>query len=239
MAAVSDETRLSFTGDGRLIYIDKPYGMSSFGALAHVRYLLSRRLGVRRVKIGHAGTLDPLATGVLVLCTGRKTKEIERLQACGKEYVAGLRLGRTTASFDREHTVDMVYPTGHITRELVEATLPRFIGRIEQVPPHYSACKVGGERSYRLAFAGTPPELAPKLIDIESIELLDFDPKAMTMAIRVACGKGTYIRALVRDIGRALGSGAYMTSLRRTRSGATRVEDCMSLDSVRQWVDGL
>lgn len=234
---VSDEQRLAFTGDGRLIHIDKPYGMSSFGALAHIRYLLSRRLGVKRVKIGHAGTLDPLATGVLVLCTGRKTKDIEQLQACGKEYIAGLRLGRTTASYDREHTVDMVWPTAHITRESIEQTLRQFTGEIDQVPPQYSACKIAGERAYRIVRDGEQAPLTAKRVRIDNIELLDFDPQQMTMNIRVECGKGTYIRALARDIGQALHSGAFLTSLRRTRSGETRVEDCMTLEQARQWID--
>ena len=222
---------------GVIIGIDKPYRMSSFGALAHIRYLISRKLGVKRVKTGHAGTLDPLATGVLLLGTGKATKQIEQLQAHTKEYLATLKLGATTASFDREHTVDFTYPTRHITRQLVEETLPRFVGDIMQVPPAFSACKVDGKRAYHLMRKGRDVELKAKPLKVDEIELLDFNPKEMTMAIRVVCGKGTYIRALARDIGFALGSGAFLTSLRRTRVGEYRVEDCLTLDEFPAWLD--
>lgn len=222
---------------GEIIAIDKPYRLSSFGALARVRYLVSRRIGVKRVKMGHAGTLDPLATGVLILCTGKLTKQVEQFQAHTKEYTATLQLGATTASYDCEHEVDATYPTDHITRELIEQTLRQFVGDIDQVPPTYSACKVGGDRAYKLRRKGRDVELAPKRIHIEEIELTDFDPATMQAKIRVVCGKGTYIRALGRDIGRALGSGAYLTALRRTRVGDVRVEDCLSYDNVEQWLE--
>lgn len=210
--------------------------MSSFGALARVRYLISQRLGVKRVKTGHAGTLDPLATGVLILCTGRATKRIDELQAHTKEYTATLQLGATTASYDMEHPVDATYPTAHITRELIEATLPKFVGEIQQVPPAYSACKVNGDRAYKLMRKGRDVELKPKTLRIDEIELLWFDPEKMQMSIRVVCGKGTYIRALARDIGEALNSGAYLTALCRTRVGDIRIEDCIKLDDVPEWL---
>lgn len=211
--------------------------MSSFGALARVRYLISQRLGVKRVKTGHAGTLDPLATGVLILCTGRATKRIDELQAHTKEYTATLQLGATTASYDMEHPVDATYPTEHITRELIEATLPKFLGEIQQVPPAYSACKVNGDRAYKLMRKGRDVELKPKTLRIDEIELLWFDPEKMQMSIRVVCGKGTYIRALARDIGEALNSGAYLTALCRTRVGDIRIEDCIKLDDVPAWLE--
>ena len=211
--------------------------MSSFGALARVRYLISQRLGVKRVKTGHAGTLDPLATGVLILCTGRATKRIDELQAHTKEYTATLQLGATTASYDMEHPVDATYPTEHITRELIEATLPKFVGEIQQVPPAYSACKVNGDRAYKLMRKGRDVELKPKTLRIDEIELLWFDPEKMLMSIRVVCGKGTYIRALARDIGEALNSGAYLTALCRTRVGDIRIEDCIKLDDVPTWLE--
>ena len=220
-----------------MIYIDKPYGMSSFGALAHVRYLLCRKLGVKKLKTGHAGTLDPLATGVLILCTGKATKQIERLQAGSKEYVADLQLGATTPSFDREHTVDFTYPTRHISRELVERVLPTFLGEIAQVPPSYSACKVDGKRAYKLMRKGNDVQLKPKMLRIDEIELTDFNPETMQMNIRVVCGKGTYIRALARDIGEALDSGAYLTALCRTRVGDIRLEDCVDFDHFQEWLD--
>lgn len=211
--------------------------MSSFGALARVRYLISQRLGVKRVKTGHAGTLDPLATGVLILCTGRATKRIDELQAHTKEYTATLQLGATTASYDMEHPVDATYPTEHITRELIETTLPKFVGEIQQVPPAYSACKVNGDRAYKLMRKGRDVELKPKTLRIDEIELLWFDPEKMQMSIRVVCGKGTYIRALARDIGEALNSGAYLTALCRTREGDIRIEDCIKLDDVPAWLE--
>jgi len=222
---------------GVFIYINKPYRLSSFGALAHVRYLVSRKMGVKRVKMGHAGTLDPLATGVLVLCTGRATKQIEQLQLHDKEYTATLQFGATTASYDMEHEVNATYPTAHITRELIDAVLPRFVGDIQQVPPSYSACKIDGERAYRLRRNGEEVALQPKNVHIEEIEVLDFDEAAMQLRLRVVCGKGTYIRALARDIGRALGSGAYLTALCRTRAGEVRLEDCIEYDRFQEWLD--
>ena len=211
--------------------------MSSFGALAHIRYLVSKRLHVKRVKMGHAGTLDPLATGVLILCTGKATKQIEQLQLHTKEYTATLQLGATTASFDKEHTVDYTYPTKHITRELIEQTLPQFVGDILQVPPVYSACMVDGHRAYKMARKGEEVELAAKPIHIDEIELTDFDPVTMQMSIRVVCGKGTYIRSLARDIGVALGSGAFLTALCRTRVGDIRIEDCLTFDEFPTWLE--
>lgn len=227
---------MNFT-DGEVICINKPYRMSSFGALARVRYLISQRIGVKRVKTGHAGTLDPLATGVLILCTGRATKRIDELQAHTKEYTATLQLGATTPSYDMEHPVDATYPTEHITRELIEATLPAFVGEIQQVPPAYSACKVNGDRAYKLMRKGRDVELKAKTLRIDEIELLWFDPEKMQMSIRVVCGKGTYIRALARDIGEALKSGAYLTALCRTRVGDIRIEDCIKLDDVPAWLE--
>lgn len=217
--------------------MNKPYGMSSFGALARVRYLISRRMGVKRVKTGHAGTLDPLATGVLILCTGRATKRIEELQAHSKEYTATLQLGATTPSYDMEHPVDATFPTSHITRESIENVLARFVGDIEQVPPSYSACKINGNRAYELKRKGKDVELTPKNIHIDSIELTDFDEETMRMGIRVNCGKGTYIRALARDIGRALGSGAYLITLCRTRVGEFTIDRCLDLDEVEEWLE--
>lgn len=226
---------MNFT-EGEYIYINKPYRMTSFGALAYVRTRVSRAVGVRRVKIGHAGTLDPLATGVLILCTGKKTKEIERLQLDTKEYTATLQLGATTPSYDMEHEVNQSYPTSHITRELIEKTLMDFVGEIQQVPPSYSACKIGGDRAYKLKRQGETVELKPKTIRIDAIELMDFDAEKMQMSIHVRCGKGTYIRALARDIGRALQSGAYLTALCRTRVGNISIDDCLTLDDFPEWL---
>ena len=187
--------------EGAIIAIDKPYRMSSFGALAHVRYVISRHVGVKRVKTGHAGTLDPLATGVLILCTGKMTKQIERLQYETKEYTATLQLGATTASYDREHTVDMTYPTRHITRKLIDEVLPQFVGDVMQVPPAYSAVHVDGERAYKLRRRSDEVEqqMQAKPVRIDEIEVLAFDPEQMQLSLRVVCGKGTYIRPCSRQ----------------------------------------
>ena len=227
---------MNFT-QGEFIYINKPYRMTLFGALAYVRTRVSRKVGVKRVKIGHAGTLDPLATGVLILCTGKKTKEIERLQLHDKEYTATLQLGATTPSYDMEHEVDATYPTEHITRELIEQALTQFVGEIQQVPPEYSACKIGGDRAYELMRKGKEVELKAKTVRVDEIELTDFNPETMQMSIRVVCGKGTYIRSLARDIGRALKSGAYLTALCRTRLGGVRIEECITIDEFPQWLE--
>lgn len=221
---------------GEIIAIDKPYRMSSFGALAHIRYVLSKFLH-HKVKIGHAGTLDPLATGVLVLCTGKKTKEIEQLQTHTKEYTATLQLGATTASYDLEHTVNHTYPTRHITRQLIEETLPQFVGDIQQVPPTYSAVKVNGDRAYALRRAGEDVTLKPKNVRIDEIELTHYDDENKQLGLRVVCGKGTYIRSLARDLGRALGSGAFLTELRRTRVGDFTVDNCVSFEKFREWLE--
>ena len=192
---------------------------------------------VAEVKIGHAGTLDPLATGVLVLCTGKCTKQIEQLQTHTKEYTATLQLGATTASYDKEHSVNHTYPTKHITRQLVEETLKQFVGEIQQVPPTYSAVKVNGDRSYALRRAGEEVQLKPKTVRVDEIELTDYNDEEKTASIRVVCGKGTYIRSLARDIGRALDSGAYLTALRRTKAGSFAVENCISFDHFQEWLD--
>ena len=213
---------------GEILLIDKPLGWTSFDTVKRLRGALSRRLKLKKIKVGHAGTLDPLATGVIVVCTGRATKRIDELQAGVKEYVATLALGATTPSFDLETEIDATYPTGHITRELVEEVLGKFHGEIQQVPPAFSAVKVDGKRAYKLARRGETPELKAKTLVIDEIELLEYAPERITL--RVVCSKGTYIRALARDIGEALGSGAHLTALRRTRVGDFGIESCRSVD---------
>lgn len=221
--------------EGEIFVVDKPIGWSSFHVVKKLRGAISSRLrkvGVRNLKVGHAGTLDPLASGVMLICTGRATKRIESLQSGVKEYEATIQLGATTPSFDRETPVDATYPTGHITRELIETVLCRFTGCIEQVPPSYSACKVDGHRAYKIARRGDDVTLKPKTLVIDAIELLDFDRAAMVMSVRVVCSKGTYIRALARDIGVALGSGGYLTALRRTRVGDRCIDDALLMADV-------
>jgi tRNA pseudouridine55 synthase len=192
---------------------------------------------VKKLKVGHAGTLDPLATGVMIICTGKKTKLIESFQYQTKEYVATIKLGETTPSFDLETEVDGTYPTEHITRELVEGKLKIFIGEIHQIPPVYSACKVDGKRAYEFARKGEEVELQPKLLVIDEIELLECD--LPIIKVRVVCSKGTYIRALARDIGEALGSGAHLIGLERTRIGEITLDQCIDGSLVEEFVDAL
>lgn len=265
--------------EGEVLAFDKPLTWTSFNLVKVVRNNLSRRLGLKRLKVGHAGTLDPLASGVMILCTGKCTKLIDQLQAGTKEYVATLRLGCTTPSFDAEHLIDATYPTSHITEATVREALARFRGSIQQVPPVYSACKVEGRRAFDYIRQGEAVELKAKELVIDELELLDlhlpeqglYSPHAEEVAkiaredihikdygrdkgsyeiaeatgidaaqlpylqIRVVCSKGTYIRALARDIGEALGSGAYLIGLRRTRVGDFRVEDCLPVENIEQW----
>lgn len=213
---------------GEILYIDKPLGWSSFDVVKRVRGILLRRLGRKKMKVGHAGTLDPLATGVMIVTTGRATKRIESLQAGVKEYVATIRLGATTPSFDLETEIDAFYPTDHITPQLVSEVLPRFTGTIQQVPPAFSACKIDGRRAYKMARKGHDVELKPKTLVIDEMELLEYSQQSIT--IRVVCSKGTYIRALARDIGAALGSGGHLTALRRTRVGDVTIDRCLTPD---------
>jgi tRNA pseudouridine55 synthase len=214
--------------NGEILYFNKPLHWTSFDVVNRVRRILCRTIDQKKLKVGHAGTLDPLAAGVMVLCTGKATKRIEELQYGVKEYIATLQLGATTPSFDLEHPIDQTYPTEHITRELVDETIKRFVGEIWQVPPVYSAVKIDGKRAFDYARKGQEVEIKPKLLVIDEIEVLKFED--MQLTIRVVCSKGTYIRALARDIGEALNSGAHLTALQRTQVGEIRLEDCMEVE---------
>lgn len=221
--------------EGEVLYFDKPLRWTSFAVVNKIRYHLCRKLKVKKLKVGHAGTLDPLATGVMIICTGKATKRIEEFQYHTKEYVATLQLGATTPSYDLEKEIDATYPIEHITRELVEETLKRFVGTIEQVPPAFSACKVNGSRAYELARNGDEVELKAKTLVIDEIELLDYS--LPEIKIRVVCSKGTYIRALARDIGEALQSGAHLTALVRTRVGQVTLAECQEVENFPEWLD--
>ena len=232
--------------EGEILIIDKPYRWTSFDAVKRLRGAIQRRLGVKKFKVGHAGTLDPLATGVLIICTGGATKKIDTLQAGEKEYVATIFLGATTPSYDLEKEIDKTYPFEHISREAVEMKLKNFTGKIMQVPPIFSAVKVDGKRAYKYARKGTEVELKAKPLEISEIELLDFTDipdgdsgalKGKEIKIRVLCSKGTYIRALARDIGEALESGAHLTALRRTRVGCMSEKDALTIDEAVKMID--
>ena len=213
---------------GEIIAIDKPLGWTSFDAVKRIRGSIQRRLHVKKFKVGHAGTLDPLATGVLIVCTGRATRKIEEIQGGEKEYVATVELGATTPSFDLETEIDATYPFEHIDETLAQEVLKSFEGTIMQVPPVFSAVKVDGKRAYKYARTGKDLELKAKPVKIREIEFLQLEGNLLKF--RVVCGKGTYIRALARDLGQRLNSGAHLKELRRTRIGDIRVEECLKVD---------
>lgn len=216
--------------EGEILYVEKPLNWTSFDLVNKIRWKITRSLKLKKLKVGHAGTLDPLATGVMIICTGKATKRIDEFQYQDKEYIATLKLGATTPSFDLEKEIDAVYPTKHITRELIDQVIPTFKGEIWQVPPVYSAVKVEGKRAYDYAREGQVVELKPKLLVIDEIEVLNFS--LPELKIRVVCSKGTYIRALARDIGEALHSGAHLTALERTRIGEVTLEKCLKIDDL-------
>jgi tRNA pseudouridine55 synthase len=221
--------------EGEVLYVAKPLTWTSFNLVNKLRWKLQKTLNLKKLKVGHAGTLDPLATGVMIICTGKSTKRIESFQYQTKEYIATLELGATTPSFDLELPVDGTYPIDHITAEFVNEIIPRFLGEIWQVPPAYSAVKVDGKRAYDYARDGQQVELKPKLLVIDEIEVLDFT--LPILKIRVVCSKGTYIRALARDIGLALGSGAHLIALERTRIGDVKLENCWQIEELVQHVE--
>lgn len=218
-----------FTGDendyqtGAVILINKDIGQTSFGAVKKVRYLLLKKYNYKKLKVGHAGTLDPLADGLLILCTGKETKNADKLQLGKKEYIAKIMFGATTPSFDRETETDQIYPVDHITTTMIENVLKKFTGEIQQVPPQYSAVHVNGERAYRRVRKGESFVITPRTVTIENISIIDNNfPEIM---LKITCSKGTYIRSLAFDIGKALDSGAYLSGLTRTKVGNYCVEN--------------
>ena len=221
--------------EGEILQINKPLHWTSFRLVKVVRGKLRAKLKINKLKVGHAGTLDPLATGVMVICTGKKTKQIERLQTGVKEYIATIRLGATTPSFDLETEIDDEFPVDHITEEMVCESLKNFVGEIQQIPPNFSACKVNGKRAYDLARNDVEFELKPKLLVIDSIELTKYDLPYITVS--VVCSKGTYIRALARDIGASLQSGGHLTALVRTRVGDATLNSCLEVDELDDFFD--
>ena len=219
---------------GEVLVFDKPLDWTSFDLVQKIRNNICRKMNIRKLKVGHAGTLDPKATGVMVLCTGKATGMIESIQAEEKEYIANLKLGATTPTFDLESEEDNYFETSHITEELFKETINKFIGTIEQVPPVHSAIKIEGKRAYEFARKGIEVELKSKVLVIKEIEIEEFTNTEVKL--RIVCSKGTYIRALARDIGKALQSGAYLVGLRRIRVGNIRIDQAFNitefLDSV-------
>lgn len=237
MSVIAESTGANSYLEGKILLFDKPFGWTSFDLVRKVRNSLFRQLKIKKLKVGHAGTLDPLATGLMILCTGKATKQIELLQSGEKEYIATLKIGATTPSYDMETMEDYQYPTDHISENLLKETFKQFTGNILQVPPVFSAVKIDGKRAYEHARKGDEPELKPKNIVINSIELVSF--QMPEVVLRITCGKGTYIRALARDIGIAMRSGAYLTGLRRVRSGNFTIENAGSVESFLSEIDSL
>jgi len=215
--------------DGAVLCIDKPLTWTSFDVVNKVRKSLKYYMGIQKIKVGHAGTLDPLATGLMIICTGKATKQIIQYQDLDKEYQAQIRLGATTPSFDLETEVDHTFPWEHITQGLVDQALEEFTGELQQLPPLYSAKSVDGKRAYKMARKGKQVELKPQSITVHHMELLSFNPPELS--IGVECGKGTYIRSLARDIGNHLSSGAHITGLRRTRIGPHTIENAITIEN--------
>jgi len=213
--------------NGAVLLIDKPVDWSSFDMVKKVRNIISKKLGVKKLKVGHAGTLDPLATGLMIICTGKATKEIENYQGLEKEYIATLHLGGTTPSCDLETEVDQTFPTEHINLDLINRVFQDFKGETLQVPPVFSAKRIQGRRAYDFARKGEELAMRPQLINISELEIIDF--KIPQLILRIKCSKGTYIRALARDIGKALDSGAYLALLRRTKIGQFSVDEALRL----------
>lgn len=223
-------TSFSDFQEGEVILINKPYTWSSFDIVRKLKYALKHNLGIKKIKVGHAGTLDPLATGLMIVCTGKETKNIESYQAQIKEYITTIKLGSTTPTFDLESEVDKEYPYEHITQEMVEETLKKFTGSILQTPPIHSAVKVNGKRAYELARKGKEVKLKAKSLVIDEFEILDFT--LPELKLRIVCSKGTYIRALARDIAEDLKSGGHLITLHRSKIGEYNNDSAIEVDDL-------
>lgn len=215
---------------GTLLLVNKPLGWTSFDVVNKIRYKIKHRLGVKKIKVGHAGTLDPMASGLLIICTGKSTKKLHELQGLTKEYTGTLTLGGTTPSYDMETEIEHIFPTDHITLELLEQARQQFIGELDQIPPMFSAIKVDGQPLYKMAREGKKIEVKPRPVHISNFELSNID--LPNIDFKVNCSKGTYIRSLVHDFGKALRSGAYLSVLCRTKIGHFHLEDSWQLEDL-------
>ncbi len=223
--------------EGALLLVDKPKTWTSFDVVNKIRYKLKHKLGVRKIKVGHAGTLDPLATGLLIICTGRFTKKLNDLQGLEKEYTGTIKLGATTPCFDAEMKEDATFPIEHINEALINKTKTAFIGDIEQIPPMYSAIKVDGERLYKEARKGKFVEIKPRPVHIYSFDT-QFN-ELPYLDFKIKCSKGTYIRSIANDLGKALDSGGYLTALRRTSIGSHHIDDAWQLESLLEYIENM
>ena len=208
---------------GKVLLVNKPYSWTSFDVVRKIRNSITHKYNIKKIKVGHAGTLDPLATGLMILCTGKATKRIQEFLDQEKEYIADIEFGKTTPSFDLETDFDVFFPYEHISKELVERTLQKFTGEIEQMPPIFSAKKIEGKKAYNLARKGETPEIKPVKVYIKELEILHFQPPELKL--RVVCSKGTYIRSLAHDMGASLDSGAYLKGLIRTKIGSYSIDN--------------
>jgi len=222
---------------GSFILLNKPYEWTSFDLVNKIKFKIKHKYKLKKIKVGHAGTLDPLATGLMIVCTGKYTKRIDSYQAQVKEYIATLKLGATTPSFDLETGIDEIYPTEHIDRALIDDVLKGFLGEIKQRPPAYSAIKIDGKRAYEYARKGQEVEIKEKILVVDEIEVLSFEDDVLK--IRVVCSKGTYIRALARDIGRQLKSGAHLIALERTRIGEFSTDQALEIEEFISYLENL
>lgn len=227
-----DINNINTLKEGSVFLIDKPYTWTSFNVVGKFKVLIRRATGDKTIKVGHAGTLDPLATGLLVVCTGKATKRVNELMAQRKEYLATIKIGETTPSFDLETKPDKQYPTEHITPELIHEVVIGFIGPQEQIPPLFSAKFVDGKRAYEFARKGVDMELKPSSIEIYGMEVIKFEMPFLELSI--SCSKGTYIRSIARDIGVALNSGAHLVQLRRTASGDFKIDDALTIEEIEK-----
>jgi tRNA pseudouridine55 synthase len=227
--------KLSVFEEGQVLLFNKPLYWTSFDLVNKVRILIRKSLGIKKIKVGHAGTLDPLASGLMIICTGRATKKIDQFRDLDKEYTATIHLGETTPSFDLETETDNRYPTDHITEELIRRTLDGFIGEQKQLPPVYSAKLIAGKRAYEFARNGIHKELEPVTVFLREIELLSF--VIPEVKIRLVCSKGTYIRSFARDLGLALKSGGYLSALERTAIGSYKVNNAYDLEKFQEYIE--
>ena len=223
--------------EGEVLLINKPLHWTSFQLVNKLRWLIKRKLGIKKIKVGHAGTLDPLASGLMIICTGKKTKEISQHQAAEKEYIATLKLGATTPSYDGETEETYFYPTKHISKELIISVCNRFIGEIEQLPPIFSAIKVKGKKLYESARKGNKVEIKPRIIRINELEIINME--LPYIKLRVSCSKGTYIRSLAHDLGKALSSGAWLYELQRTKIGSETIKNAIDINDFQQMIKSL
>lgn len=221
--------------EGEVLLIDKPLHWTSFQLVNKLRWLIKRKLGIKKIKVGHAGTLDPLASGLMIICTGKKTKEISQHQAAEKEYIATLKLGATSPSYDGETEETYFYPTKHISKELVISVCNQFIGEIEQFPPIFSAIKVKGKKLYESARKGNKVKIKPRIIRIRELEIIKMD--LPYIKLRVSCSKGTYIRSLAYDLGKAMNTGAWLFELQRTKIGSETIKNAIDINDFQQMIN--